>query len=80
MIHALKRHGYDLSLLQLRKLRLHPTVRILFQNRMNLTKEEVSRVADQAIAKALESGQSLRWGAGTYTIANIRMQGVLVSE
>ena len=47
---------------------------------MNLTKEEVSRVADQAIAIALESGQSLRWGAGTYTIANIRMQGVLVSE
>jgi len=47
---------------------------------MNLTKEEVSRVADQAIAIALESGQSLRWGTGTYTIANIRMEGVLVSE
>lgn len=80
MQHALQKHGYNLSLLQLRNLRLHPTVRILLQNRANLSKEQVSSIADKAVAAALQSGQSLRWGAGAYTIANVRMQGVLVSE
>jgi len=80
MQHALRKHGYNLSLLQLRNLRLHPTVRILLQNRTNLSNDEVASIADEAIASALQSGQSLRWGAGAYTIANIRMQGILVSE
>ncbi|RPA89048.1 hypothetical protein L873DRAFT_1895537 [Choiromyces venosus 120613-1] len=73
-------HGYDLTTIQLRDIRIHPEVRILFQNRSNLTAEEVESIADEAIKSALSSGQSLRWGAGTYTIANVHMQGILVSE
>ena len=80
MLYALKHHGYDLLLLQLRNLRLHPSVHTLFQNRTNLRKEEVSNITDEGIAEALESGQWLKWGAGSYTSVNIRMSGVLVSD
>lgn len=80
MLHALKSYGYDLNVVQLRDIRLHPEVRILFQNRSTLTPEEIESIADNAIKSALTSGQSIRWGAGAYTIANVRLQGILVSE
>lgn len=68
---VLKHHTYDLSLLQLCNLRLRNNVLILFQNQTNLMKEEALNIADEAITKTLKSGQSLRWSAGSDTIANI---------
>ena len=80
MLHALESYGYHLNIVQLRDLRLHPSVRILFQHSSAMTKEEIEQIADTAIQSALISGQSLRWGAGAYTIAHVRLQGILVSE
>ena len=80
MLHALSRFGYFLTLKQLKDLRLHPTIRLLQQNSPFVSNEEISAVADIAISELLSSGQSLRWGAGAYTIASIRQSGILVSQ
>lgn len=80
MLHALSRFGYSLTLKQLKDIRLHPTIRLLLQNSPLASNEEVSAVADNAIRELLSSEQSLRWGAGAYTIASIRQSGILVSQ
>ncbi|KAG0126489.1 hypothetical protein HOY82DRAFT_542595 [Tuber indicum] len=80
MLHALEQHGWILSSIQLRNLRLHPSVRILLQHSTHTDKQMIENIADQAVAQALRSGQSLRWGAGSYTVAHVRLSGVLVSE
>lgn len=80
MLHALDQSGYSLTWIQLRDLRLHPTIRLLHQNSPNLSKEYISEIADTAIKESLANGQSLRWGAGAYTIASIRQSGILVSQ
>ena len=49
-------------------------------NSPNLSKEYISEMADTAIKESLANGQSLRWGAGAYTIASIRQSGILVSQ
>lgn len=80
MVHALNRSGFSLTPIQLKDLRLHPTVRLLQQNSPTLSKETISQQADSAVMELLASGQSLRWGAGAYTIASIRQSGILISQ
>lgn len=80
MLHALDKCGYSLTWIQLRDIRLHPTVRLLQQNSPSLSKEYISEMTDTAIMELLANGQSLRWGAGAYTIASIRQSGILVSQ
>lgn len=80
MLHALEKHNYQLTAIQLRNLRLHPSVRLLLQHSNSTTQDQIEAIADNAVRNALESGQSLRWGAGAYTMANIRLNGILVSE
>lgn len=80
MLHALSQCGYCLTNTQLKELRLHPTVRLLQQNSPTLSKEDLHTKADNAIIELLAKGQSLRWGAGAYTIACIRQSGILVSQ
>ena len=80
MLHALEKHDYRLTAIQLRNLRLHPSVRLLLQYSNSTPQDQIEAIADNAVRNALESGQSLRWGAGAYTMANIRLNGILVSE
>lgn len=80
MLHALEHHGYQLLSIQLRNLRLHPNVRLLLQHSPNTLKKQIELMADQVVRETLHLGQSLRWGAGSYTVAHMRLSGILVSE
>jgi len=80
MLYALESYGYHLNIVQLRDLRLHLSVDILFQNTSTMTKEEIEQIADTAIQSALISRQSLQWGSGAYTIAHVRLQDIFVSK
>jgi len=80
MFRCLSVHGRNLSAIQLRNLRLHPTLRLLIGTAS--TEEarfEVAVRAENLVREHMISGQSIRYGR-EYTLANIRLSRVFISQ
>jgi len=80
MLRCLTVHGWDLSWIQLRNLRLHPSLRLLMGTPSTPeAREAAALMAVDAVKEHLFSGQAIRYGR-RYTVANIRLTGIFVSE
>ena len=80
MLRCLSVHGWNLSSIQLRNLRLHSSLRLL----MGTSNSEEARFeanvrAEDLVRKHMISGQSIRYGR-EYTLTNIRLSGVFISQ
>jgi len=80
MLRCLSLEGWQLSATQLRNLRLHPTLRCLMGTAPTLeARREGALRAESLVREHLISGQSIRYGR-QYTLSNIRLSGVFVSQ
>lgn len=80
MLRCLSLEGWQLSATQLRNLRLHPTLRCLMGTAPTLeARLEGLQRAEGLVREHLISGQSIRYGR-QYTLSNIRLSGVFVSQ
>ncbi|KAG0644315.1 hypothetical protein HOY80DRAFT_878747, partial [Tuber brumale] len=80
MIRCLGQEGWQLSTIQLRNLRLHPSLRLLMGTSNFLeARTKATEEAQLNVQEHLISGQSIRYGR-TYTLAHIRRTGVFVSQ
>ena len=80
ILRCLSVHGWSLSAIQLRNLRLHPSLRLL----MGTANGEEARFeaairAENLVREHMISGQSIRYGR-EYTLTNIRLSGVFISQ
>lgn len=71
-------HGWNLSLIQLRDLHLHPLLRLLMRTPPDQRLIATAR-AEALVREHLVSGQAIRYGR-EYTLTNIRLSGVFVSQ
>lgn len=80
MLRCLATHGWELSPTQLRNLRLHPTLRLLMGTaHTGEARVEAASRAEAYVQDHLISGQVIRYGR-QYTLANIRLSGVFISQ
>lgn len=80
ILRCLSVHGWNLSAIQLRNLRLHTSLRLLMgtPNGEDMKFEAAVR-AENLVRDQLISGQSIRYGR-EYTLNNIRLSGVFISQ
>ena len=80
MLRCLSLDGWQLSATQLRNLWLHPTLRCLMGTAQTPeARLEAALRAEGLVREHLVSGQSIRYGR-QYTLSNIRLSGVFVSQ
>ena len=82
MLRCLSLHGWNLSTIQLRnlRLRLHKSLRLLIGTTNDEhTRFEASIRAEDLVREQLISVQSIRYGR-EYTLSNIRLSGVFISQ
>ena len=80
ILRCLSIHGWNLSAIQLRNLRLHPSLRLLMGTaNTEEARFEASVRAEDLVHKHMISGQSIRYGR-EYTLTNIRLSGVFISQ
>ena len=80
MLRCLSIDGWQLSAIQLRNLRLHPTLRCLMGTAPTPeARAEAVQRAESCVREHLISGQSIRYGR-QYTLSNIRLSGIFVSQ
>ena len=73
MLRCLSLDGWQISAVQLRNLRLHPSLRLLMgTGRTPEAKLEASQRAETCVREHMISGQSIRYGR-QYTLSNIRL-------
>ena len=80
ILRCLSIHGWNLSAIQLRNLRLHPSLRLLMGT-VNGEKAqfEAALRAENLVREHMISGQSIRYGQ-EYTLTNIHLSGVFISQ
>ncbi|KAI5789647.1 hypothetical protein DFH27DRAFT_486409 [Peziza echinospora] len=78
ILHALSSHGFNISLTQLKKIRLHSTMRLLTRQSPTATNDIQSQL-EEVISAQEASGQAIRYGQ-SYMRALIRSQGLFVSD
>jgi len=72
--------GWHLSPLQLKNLRLHPSLRLLMGTAHTPeARLEAAVRAETYVQEHLVCGQSIRYG-GQYALTNIRLSGVFISQ
>ena len=80
MLRWLSLDGWQLSAVQLRNLRLHPSLRyVMGTARTAEARLEASQRAEACVREHMISGQSIRYGR-QYTLSNIRLSGIFVSQ
>lgn len=80
MLRCLSVHGWNLSSIQLRNLRLHSSLRLLMGiSNSEETRFEATVRAEDLVRRHMISGQSIRYGR-EYTLTNIRLSGVFISQ
>ena len=80
MLRCLTLHGWDLSWIQLQNLHLHLSLQLLIGTPSTPeAREAAALIALDAVKEHLFSGQAIQYGR-RYTVANIRLTGIFVSE
>ncbi|RPA79860.1 hypothetical protein BJ508DRAFT_327910 [Ascobolus immersus RN42] len=73
------RHNINMSIHQLKRLRLHPNIRLLLGTAKSREAEALAeQQAEEHVRSTLESGEGLLYGRG-YHIVNLRRKGIFVS-
>jgi len=79
LLHALQRHGYHITSMQLKYIRLLPSTRLLHRRPPTTSKDEIATQLETILSQRRDSGQSLRWGK-SYLMGIVRKSGLFVSE